>query len=112
MELQVSSPQHGQVVRQRAESLGFPLTPEAGHVGAGGDGGDVLTALVSSQRDHGPPGGAVARVQAIQVLAGFVQDVDGVEDVGDSILVSHVDHIFHSSLHLTDSLAVLKCGIR
>ena len=108
LELQVSSPQDGQVVRQRPEGLGFSLLAQTGDVRAGGDGGDVLRTLLSSQRHHGPPGSAMAGVQAIQVLTGFVEDVDGIEDVGHSILVSNVDHIFHSSLHLTDRLPVLK----
>ena len=111
-ELEVSSPQHCQVVRQGPEGLGFSLLTQAGHVRPGGDSRDVRTAFVSSQRHRGPSGGAEAGVQAVKVQAGFVQDVDGIEDVGHCILVSNVDHIFHSSLHLTDRLAVLKCKIR
>ena len=49
MELQVSSPQYGQVVRQRPEGLGFSLLAQTGDVRGGGDGGDVLGALLPSQ---------------------------------------------------------------
>ena len=112
LELQVSSPQYGQVVGQRPEGLGFSLLAQTGDVRPGGDGGDVLTTLLSSQRHHGPPGCVMAAVQTVQVLTGFVEDVDGVEDVGHGILVSDVDHIFHSSLHLTDRLTVLKCQMK
>ena len=81
-ELEVSSPKHCQVVRKGPEGLGFSLLTQAGHVRPGGDSRDVRTAFVSSQRHCGPSGGAEAGVQAVKVQAGFVQDVDGIEDVG------------------------------
>ena len=97
------------MIRQRPQCLGLSLLAEASHVGAGGDGGDVLAAVLLPEGHHGPPGLVMsAGVNAIQVLAGFVEDVYCIKYICDSVFVRNVDHVLHPPFHLADSFTVLQ----
>ena len=42
-------------------------------------------------------------ILTVDLQGDFVQDVDCVENFGDSIFVRHVDHVFHPGLHLGEA---------